>query len=177
MPIAQRRAVTLAKAYRLLKTILTTAADDGAIRRNPCRIKGGGSESSPERAVLTVAQVFALADAIAPRQGAGQAPQVKVERPAGRTILTCGAWSAGLALVDGRRDDQAHPSHHQREPVRTAARSSRSWSAPPEASWATGLCVLALSRAAALAGGTELRSAGGQEKPAGGASQALARLR
>jgi len=34
-------AVTLAKAYRLLKTIMTTAADDGAIRRNPCRIKGG----------------------------------------------------------------------------------------------------------------------------------------
>jgi integrase len=60
-------AVTLAKAYRLLKTIMTTAADDGAIRRNPCRIKGGGSESSPERQVLTVAQVFALGDAIAPR--------------------------------------------------------------------------------------------------------------
>lgn len=60
-------AVTLAKAYRLLKTIMTTAADDGAIRRNPCRIKGGGSESSPERAVLTVAQVFALADAITRR--------------------------------------------------------------------------------------------------------------
>ena len=64
---AEVSAVTLAKAYRLLKTIMTTAADDGAIRRNPCRIKGGGSESSPERAVLTVAQVFALADAIAPR--------------------------------------------------------------------------------------------------------------
>jgi len=46
---------------------MTTAADDVAIRRNPCRIKGGGSESSPERAVLTVAQVFALADAIDPR--------------------------------------------------------------------------------------------------------------
>jgi integrase len=64
---AEVSVVTLAKAYRLLKTIMTTAADDGAIRRNPCRIKGGGSESSPERAVLTVAQVFALADAIAPR--------------------------------------------------------------------------------------------------------------
>ena len=64
---AEVSAVTLAKAYRLLKTIMTTAADDGAIRRNPCRIKGGGSESSPERHVLTVAQVFALGDAIAPR--------------------------------------------------------------------------------------------------------------
>ena len=55
----------MAKAYRLLKTIMTTAADDGAIRRNPCRIKGGGGESSPERVGLT--QVFALSDAIGPR--------------------------------------------------------------------------------------------------------------
>ena len=57
----------MAKAYRLLKTIMTTAADDGAIRRNPCRIKGGGGESSPERVGLTVPQVFALSDAIGPR--------------------------------------------------------------------------------------------------------------
>ena len=59
--------VTAAKAYRLLKAILTTAADDGAIHRNPCRIKGGGSETSPERPVLTVRQVFALSEAITPR--------------------------------------------------------------------------------------------------------------
>jgi hypothetical protein len=32
-------AVTVAKAYRLLKAILNTAVDDGLIRRNPCRIK------------------------------------------------------------------------------------------------------------------------------------------
>jgi integrase len=56
--------VTLAKAYRLLKAIMGTAVDDGAIRRNPCRLKGGGQESSPERPVLTVAQVFDLAEAI-----------------------------------------------------------------------------------------------------------------
>jgi integrase len=64
---AEVSAVTVAKAYRLFKTIMTTAADDGAIRRNPCRIKGGGGESSPERVGLTVPQVFALSDAIAPR--------------------------------------------------------------------------------------------------------------
>lgn len=52
---------------RLLRAILTTAADDGAIHRNPCRIKGGGSEASPERPVLTVRQVFGLGEAIAPR--------------------------------------------------------------------------------------------------------------
>lgn len=55
--------VTVAKAYRLFKAIMNTAVDDGMIRRNPCRIKGAGQEHSPERPVLTVTQVFALADA------------------------------------------------------------------------------------------------------------------
>lgn len=55
--------VTVAKAYRLFKAIMNTAVDDGVIRRNPCRIKGAGQEHSPERPVLTVTQVFALADA------------------------------------------------------------------------------------------------------------------
>ncbi|MFI5064514.1 MAG: tyrosine-type recombinase/integrase [Streptosporangiales bacterium] len=59
--------VTVAKAYRLLKAILNTAVDDGLIRRNPCRIKGGGQERSPERPVLTMRQVFDLADAFDPR--------------------------------------------------------------------------------------------------------------
>jgi integrase len=59
--------VTAAKAYRLLKSILATAVDDGLIRRNPCRIKGASVEKSPERPVLTIGQVFALADAIGPR--------------------------------------------------------------------------------------------------------------
>jgi integrase len=56
--------VTTAKAYRLLKAVLNTAADDGLIRRNPCRIKGAAAEDSPERPVLTIAEVYALADAI-----------------------------------------------------------------------------------------------------------------
>jgi integrase len=56
-------AVTVAKAYRLLKAILNTAVDDGLIRRNPCRIKGAGQEKSPERPVLTIRQVFDLANA------------------------------------------------------------------------------------------------------------------
>lgn len=56
--------VTVAKAYRLLKAILNTAVDDGLIRRNPCRIKGAGSENSSERPVLTVSQVYRLAELI-----------------------------------------------------------------------------------------------------------------
>lgn len=36
--------VTVAKAYRLLHGIMTTAVEDGLIRRNPCSIKGAGQE-------------------------------------------------------------------------------------------------------------------------------------
>jgi integrase len=61
-------AVTVAKAYRLLKAIMSTAVDDGLIKRNPCRIDGAGQERSPERPVLTITQVFALADAFADRR-------------------------------------------------------------------------------------------------------------
>ena len=59
--------VTASKAYRLLKAIMATAADDGLIRRNPCRVKGAGTENSPERPVLSMAQVYALAEATGPR--------------------------------------------------------------------------------------------------------------
>jgi integrase len=60
--------VTVAKAYRLLKAIMTTAVDDQLIRSNPCRIKGAGEEKSPERPVLPLSQVFVLADAFADRR-------------------------------------------------------------------------------------------------------------
>jgi hypothetical protein len=59
--------VTVAKAYRLLKSIFATAVDGGLIRRNPCRIKGAGQEKSAKRPILTVPQVFALSEAIQPR--------------------------------------------------------------------------------------------------------------
>ncbi|WP_327329455.1 tyrosine-type recombinase/integrase [Streptomyces sp. NBC_01208] len=60
-------ATTVAKAYRLLKAIMETAVDDELIRRNPCRIRGAGKESSAERQIATVAQVDALADALGSR--------------------------------------------------------------------------------------------------------------
>ncbi|MBB5776777.1 tyrosine-type recombinase/integrase [Nonomuraea jabiensis] len=60
-------AVTVAKAYRLLKAIFNTAVEDGLIKANPCTIKRAGKEDSPERPVLTMKQVFVLADAIDPR--------------------------------------------------------------------------------------------------------------
>jgi integrase len=45
-------AITVAKAYRLLRAVFNTAVDDEMIKRNPCRIKGAGNEDSPERPVL-----------------------------------------------------------------------------------------------------------------------------
>nr|WP_245740559.1 site-specific integrase [Nonomuraea maritima] len=60
-------AVTMAKAYRLLKAIFATAVEDGLIKSNSCTIKNAGKEDSPERPVLTMKQVFTLADAIEPR--------------------------------------------------------------------------------------------------------------
>jgi integrase len=59
--------VTTAKAYRLLKAILNTATDDGLIRRNPCRIKGASQERSPERPMLSIDEVYKLADAVGDR--------------------------------------------------------------------------------------------------------------
>jgi hypothetical protein len=58
---------SVARAYVLLKAIFNTAADDGLIRRNPCRIKGAGTEPSPERPVVSVRQIYTVADLIGPR--------------------------------------------------------------------------------------------------------------
>jgi integrase len=57
-----------AKAYRLLRAVLMTAAEDRIIPRNPCRIRGGGDEKPLERPVLTIAQVLDLADRVAARR-------------------------------------------------------------------------------------------------------------
>ena len=59
--------VTVAKAYRLLRAILNTAANDKRLKENPCRIDGADKEPKTERPVLSVAEVFRLADAIPPR--------------------------------------------------------------------------------------------------------------
>ncbi|MFC6085794.1 tyrosine-type recombinase/integrase [Sphaerisporangium aureirubrum] len=60
---------TTAKAYRLLRAVLMTAVEeDKMISRNPCRIKGADNEHTPERPILTVTQVFELADRMADRR-------------------------------------------------------------------------------------------------------------
>jgi len=52
--------VTVAKCYRLLRTIFNTAAADDLIAKNPCVLKGAGVERSPERPVATIADVDRL---------------------------------------------------------------------------------------------------------------------
>jgi integrase len=57
-----------AKAYRLLRAVLTTAVEeDKILPRNPCRVRGAGEEHAPERPVLTVAEVFDLAERVGRR--------------------------------------------------------------------------------------------------------------
>lgn len=57
-----------AKAYRLLRAVMNTAVnDDNMLSRNPCRIKGGGDEDAEERPVLTVRQVYDLAEQVGRR--------------------------------------------------------------------------------------------------------------
>ena len=51
-------------AYRLLRAILNTAADDELIRRNPCRIPGATVDKTSERPVRLLNQVLDIADAI-----------------------------------------------------------------------------------------------------------------
>jgi len=49
-------------SYRLLRAVLMTAAEDRVIPRNPCRIRGAGDENPAERPVLTIEQVYDLAE-------------------------------------------------------------------------------------------------------------------
>lgn len=56
-----------AKAYRLLHAICETALDDGIIPRQPCRIKGAGSDNSPERPLIPPDELAALVLAIEDR--------------------------------------------------------------------------------------------------------------
>jgi integrase len=59
-----------AKAYRLLRTVLGTAASDGLITANPCVLRGAGTEHPPERKIPTLATVGAIADGVSERHRA-----------------------------------------------------------------------------------------------------------
>jgi integrase len=55
---------TAAKCYRLLRSIMATAVEDGPALTNPCTIKGAGTEPKPETEIPSVAEVHKLADCI-----------------------------------------------------------------------------------------------------------------
>ena len=64
---ADRSANTVAKVYRLLRTIMSTAVDDGLLRSNPISIKGAAVEEHTPRPVPTFDDVARLSEAIEPR--------------------------------------------------------------------------------------------------------------
>lgn len=58
---------SVSKVYRMLRSILTTAVDDGLLAENPAHIRGAARESIIDRPLLTWDQVAELAEAIEPR--------------------------------------------------------------------------------------------------------------
>ncbi len=62
--LSKNHPVTAAKSYRLLKGILATAVTDQLVGRNPCMVKGAAQERSPERPMVSMAEVDALVTAM-----------------------------------------------------------------------------------------------------------------
>ncbi len=58
---------TVAKVYRLFRTMMDTAVDDGLVRVNPVHIKGAAAEQAIERPILEWDDVRRIAEAIHPR--------------------------------------------------------------------------------------------------------------
>lgn len=54
---------TVARSYRLLRSIINTAVEDEIIQRNPCRIKGAGNTKAAERPALGLPEIRDLAQA------------------------------------------------------------------------------------------------------------------
>jgi integrase len=62
------KATTAAKAYSLLSAVMSRAAEDGAIKANPCRIKGARSASTGrKRYVPSSSEISEIASNINPR--------------------------------------------------------------------------------------------------------------
>lgn len=61
--VAGRRdgSATVARTYRLLRSIMQTAVDDELLPRNPCRLRGAGNPRSTERPTLSIPEIGSLA--------------------------------------------------------------------------------------------------------------------
>ena len=66
-PRGRSRTVDGRQVLPLLRAILNTAVEDRHLVVNPCSIKGAGIETSEERTIPTIGEVYALADAVTPR--------------------------------------------------------------------------------------------------------------
>jgi integrase len=64
--VDSRGQMVAAKSYRLLRAVCVTAVEEGLLPATPCTLRGAGDEWSPERPVLTVEQVIAVADEVGP---------------------------------------------------------------------------------------------------------------
>lgn len=64
---------SIAQSYRFLRAVMNTAVNDGAVARNPCRIRGAGSDRAAERPVATPDEIAALIETINPRYKAAVA--------------------------------------------------------------------------------------------------------
>ena len=62
--LAKTKPAMAPKAYRLLRTILTTAVDDGLLSENPCKVRGAATERTEERRIPSLVQVEQVASAI-----------------------------------------------------------------------------------------------------------------
>ena len=60
-------ATTVARCYRILKSLCATAVADELIARNPCVVRGASTSKSDERPIATIDQVWKLAESIHPR--------------------------------------------------------------------------------------------------------------
>jgi len=122
---------TAAKAYRFLRAVLMTAAEeDKILPRNPCRIKGAGDEKAEERPVLTVAQVSSWPSG----------------RAVGRSATSASSWAAvtgsgspGTARCERRRRSSApgpRPSARcGRWPTRDGPTATMTAGSPPSSCW------------------------------------------
>ena len=58
---------SVAKAYKIVRSIMESAVDGGLIVRSPCRVKGAATEHLPEMRAATAEEVASLAQAAGPR--------------------------------------------------------------------------------------------------------------
>ena len=58
---------SVAKAYKILRSVMESAVDGGLILRSPCRVKGAATEHLPEMRAATAEEVASLAQAAGAR--------------------------------------------------------------------------------------------------------------